>query len=96
VTAALTPAEVLALPALIDVPAVAAAFGGIGTATVYREVSSGRFPIEAVRVGARLLFRRSDLTAFLGLDGPRDGQQPPLAGPHLALVDQASASPRAG
>lgn len=93
-TAALTSEEVLALPALIDVPTVAAALGGIGRATVYREVTAGRFPLAAVRVGSRVLFRRADVVVLLGLDGPQAAPRPD--GPQLALVAVESATPRAG
>ena len=64
-TAPLTPAEVLALPALVSVPMASAALGGVGQATVYRQIAAGTLPLEPIRIGARILFRRSDILALL-------------------------------
>ena len=64
-TAPLTPAEVLALPALVTVPMVGAALGGVGQATVYRQVAAGTLPLEPIRIGSRILFRRADILELL-------------------------------
>ena len=66
-TRALTVDEVLALPALVGVRDAAGALGGLGEATAYREIAARRFPLEPIRLGARIMFRRADLLALLGI-----------------------------
>lgn len=65
-TTALTPAEVLALPAM---PSVRQAFDAlnIGKNAGYQLIRDGQFPIDVVRLGTNLRVRRADLLALLGL-----------------------------
>lgn len=64
--APLSPAEILGLPASVDTYTVAAALG-VSASHVYREVAAGTFPIEPLRIGRSLRFRRSDVVRVLGL-----------------------------
>ncbi|WP_438478992.1 helix-turn-helix transcriptional regulator [Streptomyces asiaticus] len=65
---ALSPAEVLALPAMTTVPQASAACG-LSRETGYELARSGEFPIPVIKIGARnLRCRRTDLLAFLGLE----------------------------
>jgi len=67
-----TPAEVLALPALVDVRSTAKALG-VGTATMYRSVAAGTLPVEPIRLGSRILFRRADLLDLMRIEDVRGG-----------------------
>lgn len=66
-TRALSPAEVLALPAMPDLVPDAVAALGVSRDTGYSLAKTGDFPIPVVPVGRRLKVRRSDLLAFLGI-----------------------------
>jgi hypothetical protein len=63
----LSPAEVLALPAMPDLVPDAVAALGVSRDTGYSLHRAGQFPIEVVPVGRRLKVRRSDLLVFLGM-----------------------------
>lgn len=70
--AALTPAEVLALPAMPTVQQAFAALN-IGKTAGYQLVKDGEFPIDVVPLGRSLRVRRADLLAVMGLtDRPAD------------------------
>lgn len=77
-TAAYSPEQVLALPAMPSVKDAFAAMN-IGPTTGYALVRDGQFPIEVIPFGRALRVRRSDLVQFLGLtDAP--GDTPALGG----------------
>lgn len=65
-TAAYSPEQVLALPAM---PAVKDAFAAlnIGPTLGYQLVKDGQFPIEVLDFGRAKRVRKSDLLGFLGL-----------------------------
>lgn len=66
---ALSAAEVLALPAMVDgYPDAANACGGIGRTAWYELVTRDETPVPIVRIGRQIKVRRSDLLAFLGLE----------------------------
>ncbi|WP_327679550.1 helix-turn-helix domain-containing protein [Kitasatospora sp. NBC_00458] len=66
----MTTDQVLALPALVPVwPSGAAACGGLSRPSAYKLARAGEFPVEVVPIQGRYFCRRSDLLAFLGLDG---------------------------
>jgi hypothetical protein len=73
---ALSPAEVLALPAMPDLVPDAVAALGVSRDTGYSLAKTGDFPIPVVPVGRRLKVRRADLLAFLGIEEHGDGDQP--------------------
>lgn len=70
-TKGLSPDEVLALPVLVSVTVAATALG-ISRQSVYAQVKEDSFPIEALRFGKMVRFRRSDILELVGLeDTPR-------------------------
>ncbi|MFF9898465.1 helix-turn-helix domain-containing protein [Streptomyces longispororuber] len=68
---ALSPDEVLALPAM---PTAKQAFlaMNISRDTGYALIAAGEFPIEVLRLGRAMRVRRGDLLAFLGLPESND------------------------
>jgi hypothetical protein len=64
---ALTPAEVLALPAMPDLVPDAVAALGVSRDTGYALNRRGEFPVPVFSVGRSLKVRRADLVSFLGL-----------------------------
>lgn len=64
---ALTPAEALALPAIVNVAYTARAFG-ISTSTVYEQSKLDEFIIEPLRFAGVIRFRRSDILEALGIE----------------------------
>lgn len=68
----LTPAEVLALPAMPDLVPDAVAALGVSRDTGYSLAKAGEFPIPVVPVGRRLKVRRKDLLVFLGITEDRE------------------------
>lgn len=64
--AALSPEEVLALPAM---PTVQQAFAALnlGSTSGYQLIKDNEFPIEVIRLGRTFRVRRADLLAVLGL-----------------------------
>ncbi|WP_333769601.1 helix-turn-helix transcriptional regulator [Streptomyces sp. IBSBF 2435] len=71
---ALTPAEVLALPAMADLVPDAVDALGVSRDTGYSLVRTGEFPVPVVPVGRRLKVRRADLIAFLRITEDPDAQ----------------------
>lgn len=65
-TAAYSPEQVLALPAM---PAVKQAFAAlnVGSTLGYQLIKDGQFPIEVLDFGRAKRVRKSDLLEFLGL-----------------------------
>lgn len=66
-TAALTTADVLALPATVDVCTAGRAFG-LGRTVSYRLAKSGQFPCKVVRAGASYRVVTADLRRVLSLE----------------------------
>jgi hypothetical protein len=77
----LSPDQLRALPAAVPFdPIVPAAFG-ISRSAAYRALAAGQLPIKPLRLGRRLIVRRSDLLTALGLsDEPGNPQNDPLHG----------------
>lgn len=70
-TRGLSPDEVLALPVLVSITVTAGALG-ISRQSIYAQVREDSFPIEALRFGKMVRFRRSDILELVGLeDTPR-------------------------
>jgi hypothetical protein len=65
-TAAFSPAQVLALPAMPSVKDAFAAMN-IGPTNGYALIRDGQFPIEVIEFGRAKRVRRADLLTFLGL-----------------------------
>jgi hypothetical protein len=72
-TAASTPAEVLALPAMPSLYPQAAAAVGVGRDLAYELHRRNEFPVEVIQVGRLLKVRRTDLLRFLGIEDTNDG-----------------------
>ncbi|WP_406321928.1 helix-turn-helix domain-containing protein [Streptomyces sp. NBC_01637] len=66
---ALTTAEVLALPAAIDLATAARALS-LGRTTAYDLARRGEFPVPLLRIGAQYRARRTDLLDLLGIEQP--------------------------
>lgn len=85
-TAASTPAEVLALPAMPSLVPQAAKAVGVSRDLAYDLAKKGEFPVEVVRIGPKLKVRRVDLLKFLGIEDNGDGAEAatstPLAETH--------------
>ncbi len=62
----LTPTEVRALPAIVDIQTAAAVLG-IGRTVAYELVRTGRFPTPVVRVGKQIKIPTAYLLDLLGL-----------------------------
>jgi hypothetical protein len=80
----LTPDEVLALPASVDIVTAGRALG-FGRTKAHELARSGLWPVPLLRLGSRYRVRRSDLLEVLGIaDPPRngDGPAPPSTGPY--------------
>lgn len=63
----LTVAEVLALPAVVDIVVAGRAFG-LGRTTAYTLARRGEFPCRVVRVGSAYRVPTADLRRELGLE----------------------------
>jgi hypothetical protein len=74
---ALTPDEVLALPAAVDLVTAGRAFG-IGRTLAHELARHGDFPVPVIKIGNRYRVRRSDLIQYLGLS---DYSDPTLRSP---------------
>lgn len=72
-TAAYTPEQVYALPAMPSVKQAFAAMN-IGPTLGYQLVKDAQFPIEVIEFGRALRVRRSDLLQFLGLPETADAE----------------------
>lgn len=62
----MTPAELLALPAVVDVRTAGRAYG-LGRELSYELVRRGEFPVPVLHLGRLLRVRRADLLADLGI-----------------------------
>jgi len=67
--AAMTTADVLALPAAVDVVTAGRALG-LSRGTAYALARRGQFPIPLLRLGAQYRVRRADILRTLGIDEP--------------------------
>ncbi|MFH9957341.1 hypothetical protein ACH4OX_24450 [Streptomyces roseolus] len=74
-SAPLSPAEVLALPAMPDVLSAFAALN-IGRTLGYELIRADEFPIEVIRMGRALRVRKADLVAFLRVAEPAHDDAP--------------------
>jgi hypothetical protein len=72
-TAAYSPEQVYALPAMPSVKQAFAALN-IGPTNGYSLIAAGEFPIEVVPLGRAFRVRRSELLAFLGLPERADAE----------------------
>ncbi|MGC5007442.1 integrase [Streptomyces sp. DT203] len=66
---ALTTAEVLALPAAVDLVTAGRALS-LGRTVTYDLARRGEFPVPLLRLGAQYRARRSDLLDLLGIEQP--------------------------
>lgn len=65
--ASMSPEEVQALPVTFPFdPVIPAAFG-ISRSAAYRALNAGQLPITPIKLGRRLLVRKSDLLRALGM-----------------------------
>lgn len=83
--------EVLAFPAVVDVPTAGRAYG-IGERHAYELARRGEFPVPVRRLGRLLRVRRADILDDLGI-APDSSEAGPATGPALALA-QAPATAR--
>jgi hypothetical protein len=75
-TSALSPGEILALPAMPTAQQAFAALN-IGETAGYQLIADGEFPIEVLRLGRAFRVRRADLLAVVGLaDQAADEDEP--------------------
>lgn len=63
-----TAAEMLGWPVTVDVPTAGTAYG-MSRNTAYELARAGRFPVDVLRVGARLRVRTAAILADLGVTG---------------------------
>lgn len=68
-TAPLTVDEVLALPALVDVPTAGRALG-VSRNTAYELARRNQFPVPVLPIGRQLRVTRAALLAALGISDP--------------------------
>jgi excisionase family DNA binding protein len=73
----LTTAELLALPAVVDVPTAARALG-IGRSTAYELARRAELPCRVLRIGGSYRIPTADLLRVLGIE-PSTGPTPPAA-----------------
>lgn len=66
-TAALTKADVLAMPAVVDIVTAGKAFG-ISRNLSYELAAAGQFPCRVLRLGAQWRVPTADLRRALGMD----------------------------
>jgi excisionase family DNA binding protein len=69
-TRALTTDEVLALPAVVDVPTAGRCLG-FGRTKTHELARSGELPVPVLRIGSAYRVRRADLLAYLKIDDDR-------------------------
>jgi predicted DNA-binding transcriptional regulator AlpA len=78
--------ELLALPAMVDIPTAAHALS-IGRTLAYQLARSGRFPVPVLRLGTRYRVPSSGLLAALGVKPAADMRSPTeTASPSLLPV----------
>ncbi|WP_374118276.1 helix-turn-helix domain-containing protein [Streptomyces sp. MAR25Y5] len=63
------PAELLALPAAVDLATAARALN-VGRTTAYDLAKRGQFPVPTLRLGVQYRVRRADLLNLLGIEQP--------------------------
>jgi predicted DNA-binding transcriptional regulator AlpA len=63
----MTDEELQALPPLVDVNTAARAFDTTPT-TAYRLIGLGQFPVEPIRIGRKIRFKRAEILRVLGID----------------------------
>lgn len=87
---ALSVAEVLNLPAMVDGWPDAAAALGISRTTFYELANSDEPPLPIVRIGRSVKVRRQDLIKFLGISENGNGAEAatpaPLAETHSSTI----------
>jgi excisionase family DNA binding protein len=71
--AALTRAELFALPVVVDVPTAARALG-LGRSTAYELVRRSEFPCPVLRVGTSYRIPTAGLMRVLGIELPSPGE----------------------
>jgi excisionase family DNA binding protein len=81
----LTRAELLALPAVVDVTTAARALG-LGRSTAYDLARRGEFPCRVLHIGSSYRVPTADLLRVLGID-PADQDHDPLRGAGWAALD---------
>jgi Helix-turn-helix domain len=81
--AALTRAELLALPVVVDVPTAARALG-LGRSTAYELVRRSEFPCPVLRVGTSYRVPTAGLMHVLGIE-PRSPEEAPDMSPDRSL-----------
>jgi len=86
VTTAVTRAELLTLPAVVDIPTAGRAYG-IGERLAYELARRGEFPVPVLRLGRLLRVRTADLLEHLE---PRHSESGPATGPLVATADTAT------
>lgn len=64
----MTPDELLALPVVVDIVTAGRALG-LGRSKCYELVQQDAFPLPVLTLGRRYRVRRSDLLAYLGVEG---------------------------
>jgi len=74
-TRGLTPAQIRALPAVIDLVTAGRALG-IGRTKAYQLAQSGTFPCRVLRIGGSYLVPTADLLTLLGLTTDQPTNQP--------------------
>ena len=74
----MTPEELAALPAMVDLRTAGRAIG-LGRDACYEQAHDGTFPVEVLNVGRFLRVRKADLMAFLHLN--MDGTPVEVAAP---------------
>ena len=68
----MTPARMRSLPVAFPFdPVVPLAFG-ISRSAAYRALAAGQLPVTPLRLGRKLIVRRADLLAVLGIDDEAD------------------------
>lgn len=81
----LTRAELLALPAVVDVTTAARALG-LGRSTAYDLARRGEFPCRVLRIGSSYRIPTAELLRVLGID-PADQDHDPPRGAGRAALD---------
>jgi predicted DNA-binding transcriptional regulator AlpA len=75
----MTPDELAALPAVVNLRTAGAALG-LGRDATYAQAKDGTFPVEVMRVGRFLRVRKADLMGYLHLNMDGTPITPPVAG----------------
>lgn len=63
----LTPEQILALPAAVDIPKAGECFG-IGRSKAYELARAGKFPVPVLPLGDMFRVTRSSILAYLGIE----------------------------